>query len=91
MTAVAPIVGAVEAGGTKFVCAVGRGPGAAMLAREQFATGDDPVKVLGQVTAGERNHDRVIAAEQDINQDDLSDHQPVQMLKKFKHAVSCLA
>ena len=51
MTAVAPIVGAVEAGGTKFVCAVGRGPGAAMLAREQFATGDDPAKALGQVTA----------------------------------------
>ena len=50
-TASAPLVGAIEAGGTKFVCAVGRGPGAGLLAREQFATGDDPARLLAQVAA----------------------------------------
>lgn len=44
-----PIVGAVEAGGTKVVCALGRGPG--LLARTQFPTGDDPAALLGRVTA----------------------------------------
>ncbi|MFN9959428.1 MAG: ROK family protein, partial [bacterium] len=44
-----PIFGAVEAGGTKFACAVGRGPGAGILARTQFATGSDPSRVLAQV------------------------------------------
>lgn len=32
-----PLVGAIEAGGTKFVCAIGTGPGA-ILARERFPT-----------------------------------------------------
>ncbi|MFM8639415.1 MAG: ROK family protein [Planctomycetota bacterium] len=44
-----PIFGAVEAGGTKFACAVGHGPGAGILARTQFATGSDPSRVLAQV------------------------------------------
>lgn len=35
-----PLVGAIEAGGTKFVCAVGVGPGDGLLARQSFPTGD---------------------------------------------------
>lgn len=45
------IVGAIEAGGTKFICAVGSGPGAAMLERAQFPTGDDPLRLMNQVVA----------------------------------------
>jgi fructokinase len=42
------LVGAIEAGGTKFVCAVGTGP--QDLTRSEFATGDRPERVLAQVT-----------------------------------------
>lgn len=45
------IIGAIEAGGTKFICAVGSGPGAGMLARAQFRTGDDPVRLRNEVVA----------------------------------------
>lgn len=41
-------VGAIEAGGTKFVCAVGTGP--QDLNRSEFATGDRPAQVLSEVT-----------------------------------------
>lgn len=41
-----PIIGAIEAGGTKFVCAVGHGPGDGILARTLFPTGDDPARTL---------------------------------------------
>ena len=41
------LVGAIEAGGTKFVCAVGTGP--QDLHRTEFPTGDDPARVLSQV------------------------------------------
>ena len=57
-TAHPPIVGAIEAGGTKFVCAVGSGPGRGLRAREQFATGDDPARVLAQVTEWLRAQER---------------------------------
>jgi fructokinase len=43
------LVGAIEAGGTKFVCAVGTGP--RDLTRYAFATGDQPARVLSQVTS----------------------------------------
>lgn len=43
------LVGAIEAGGTKFVCAVGTGPGD--LSRATFATGNSPAHVLSEVTA----------------------------------------
>jgi fructokinase len=43
------LVGAIEAGGTKFVCAIGRRVGAELLVREQFATGDDPERVMTEV------------------------------------------
>lgn len=45
------VVGAIEAGGTKFICAVGNGPSAGILARTQFLTGDDPVRVMDAVVA----------------------------------------
>jgi fructokinase len=41
--------GGIEAGGTKFVCGVGRGPDD--LVRESFPTGDDPSETLSIVTA----------------------------------------
>src|SRR6185436_16777974 len=40
------LVGAVEAGGSKVVCAVGTGPGERMLARASFPTGDDPARLF---------------------------------------------
>lgn len=43
------LVGGIEAGGTKFVCAVGSGPGERLLARHEFLTGDDPPRLLAQV------------------------------------------
>lgn len=45
------VVGAIEAGGTKFVCAVGSGPGENLLAKEQFPSGDNPADVIGEVAA----------------------------------------
>jgi fructokinase len=60
-----PMFGAVEAGGTKFVCAVGNGPGAGIAARAQFATGDDPAATLAAVAEWLRDqegrHGRVAA------------------------------
>jgi len=43
------LVGAIEAGGTKFVCAVGTGPGERMLARAAFPTGERPAELLATV------------------------------------------
>src|SRR4051812_19064442 len=43
------LVGGIEAGGTKFVCAVGTGPGDRMLARASFPTGDRPAELLATV------------------------------------------
>ena len=57
-----PIVGAIEAGGTKIVCAVGHGPGAGLLARTQFATGEDPARALGQAVGWLRAQERSLAA-----------------------------
>lgn len=47
----APLFGAIEAGGTKFVCGVSADPSQGLLAREQFSTGDDPERLLAQVCA----------------------------------------
>jgi fructokinase len=44
----APLVGAIEAGGTKFVCAVGTCP--QDLVRTEFPSGDNPAQVLAKVT-----------------------------------------
>ena len=44
-----PIVGAIELGGTKVLAAIGTGPGDGILARERFATGDDPAHTLGAI------------------------------------------
>jgi fructokinase len=44
------LVGAIEAGGTKFICAIGRGPGEGILARTSFPTGNNPTELLTQVT-----------------------------------------
>jgi fructokinase len=45
------VVGGIEAGGTKFVCAVGRGPDDVRLARnrQEFATGNDPSHLIHRV------------------------------------------
>lgn len=43
------LVGAIEAGGTKFVCAVGTGPRGQILARKLFLTGDNPAQLLAEV------------------------------------------
>jgi fructokinase len=43
------LVGAIEAGGTKFICAVGTGPGKGLLARASFPTGDCPAELLAVV------------------------------------------
>jgi fructokinase len=43
------LIGAIEAGGTKFVCAVGTGPGEKLLARQSFPTGGDPAGLLDLV------------------------------------------
>lgn len=60
-----PLVGAIEAGGTKFVCAVGVGPRTGLVAREQFDTGDSPPRLLGQIAewfdAAQREHGRLAA------------------------------
>jgi predicted NBD/HSP70 family sugar kinase len=45
------LVGAIEAGGTKFVCAIGIGPDAGLRARQQFPTGDNPERLLADVVA----------------------------------------
>ena len=42
------LVGAIEAGGTKCVCAVGTGPHD--LNRSEFPTGDHPAQVLSDIT-----------------------------------------
>lgn len=45
------IVGAIEAGGTKFVCAIGSSSGATLLERAQFATGDNPTALMREVVS----------------------------------------
>jgi fructokinase len=55
-----PLIGAVEAGGTKFICAVGTGPGEGILARERFPTGREPSAVLDQVASWFENRRREV-------------------------------
>jgi len=43
------IMGAIEAGGTKFVCAVASGAEGELLERVQFPTGDDPAELMATV------------------------------------------
>lgn len=45
----AHLYGAIEAGGTKFVCAVGSGPCEHLLAREKFSTGASPTDLMREV------------------------------------------
>lgn len=49
------LVGAIEAGGTKFVCAVGSGPGSRMLAKTSFQTGnnEDHAGICGAIALGQ--------------------------------------
>ena len=51
--------GAIEGGGTKFVCAVGTGLGAVILARIEFPTGNDPFVLFGQVVEWFREQQHV--------------------------------
>ncbi|MFM7297548.1 MAG: ROK family protein [Planctomycetota bacterium] len=44
-----PLLGGIEAGGTKLVCAVSTNPARGLLARTRFSTGDDPSALLAQV------------------------------------------
>ena len=54
------VVGGIEAGGTKFVCAVGRGPEDVRQPghRQEFVTGDDPGRVINRVTDWFREQQR---------------------------------
>lgn len=45
------VVGAIEAGGTKFICAIGSGSDGDVLERTQFATGDRPSELMEKVVA----------------------------------------
>jgi fructokinase len=45
------LVAGIEGGGTKWVCAVGAGPGDRLLARAEFPTGDSPARLLENVVA----------------------------------------
>jgi|GEM_PF-5255091 predicted NBD/HSP70 family sugar kinase len=45
----APVVGGIEAGGTKFVYAIGSGPGPLLRARREFPTGNDPGQTMREV------------------------------------------
>lgn len=45
------VFGGIEAGGTKFVCAIGDGPGAHLMERVQLPAGDDPEQLMGEVVA----------------------------------------
>lgn len=45
------LVGAIEAGGTKFVCAVGDGKSGEIRAQTSIATSDDPSKTLNEAAA----------------------------------------
>lgn len=53
-------VGGIEAGGTKFVCAVGRGPSdvAQPQNRIEFPTGDNPARLMTDITAWFRERER---------------------------------
>jgi fructokinase len=44
------LLGAIEAGGTKFVCAIGRAASSGLLDRAEFPTSDDPVRLMSDVT-----------------------------------------
>ena len=52
------IVAGVESGGTKFVAAVGSGPGPLMPTRREFRTTSEPAEVLGEVADWLREQDR---------------------------------
>jgi fructokinase len=53
------LIGAIEAGGTKFVCAIGTGPGDRILAKTTFPTGDNPVKLLNAITEWFARHQNI--------------------------------
>lgn len=45
-----PLFGAIEAGGTKIVCAIGTGSHPGILARTRIPSGDDPARAMREVT-----------------------------------------
>ena len=53
------LVGAIEAGGTKFVCAVGASPGSGLLSRVEIPTIADPVEQMSQAVAWLQNQQQV--------------------------------
>lgn len=53
------LVGAIEAGGTKFICAVGTGPGAGIFAKASFPTGDHPGRLLDEITGWFKEQERI--------------------------------
>jgi fructokinase len=53
------LLGGIEGGGTKFVCAVGHGPGAGLLARASFKTEVGPAALFEAVVAWFREQQRL--------------------------------
>ena len=75
------IVGAIEAGGTKFVCAVGRAPDDVRRPqnRQEFSTGDNPARLIAQVIEWFREKQK----EQPLSAIGIASFGPVDLVRGF--------
>lgn len=81
------LVGAIEAGGTKFVCAVGTGPGDGIITKASFPTGDYPAGLLAEVsewfTQQQHRHGKLHAI-------GIASFGPVDLNRQSRHTVISL-